>query len=304
MNLRQLEIFRAVMMTGTTVGAAHELNMSQPSVSNAISQLENHLQLQLFHRRKGKLMATDEAKILYAQSHKVFEAFENARFTVERLKDANAGALRIACTPSPAQTLVPIALKRFSGARPDVTVTLHVGTLELVERSVEMGAADLGVFYATTERPELATREICMVNLLCAMPAGHPLCEKTVVTPADIMPYPLISIANDEPLGALIENSFLRCGVERRIRFFVRYLDTAVRLVAEGLGVALVDSFNLLTPERQPDVAFRPFEPRLSMPSFIAYAENRPLSRLARIFMDDIAACAELLGPMASDPPR
>lgn len=301
MNLRQLEIFRAVMMTGTTVGAAHELNMSQPSVSNAIAQLEADLQLPLFHRRKGKLVPTDEARILYKHSLKVFEAFETARFTVERLKDASVGALHIACTPSPAQTLTPIALKRFSAARPDVRVTLHVGPLEFVERSVEMGAADLGLFYATTERPELATRKICMVNLLCAMPAGHPLAEKEVVTPADIDPYPFISIANDEPLGALIENTFLKCGVERQMRYYVRYLDTAVRLVAEGLGVALVDSFNLLTPERQPDVEFRPFEPKIFMPAYLAHAENRPLSRLARHFMDDVLACALLLGPMITE---
>ena len=291
MNLRQLEIFGAVMATGTTIGAARELNMAQPSVSNSIAHLESQLKIKLFHREKGRLEPTEEAKILYEKSLAVFDAFDAARFTVERLKDANFGTLRIACTPSPGDTLVPTAIRLFSEKYPDVKVSFLVGSLEFVHRSVELGHVDLGVFYISTDHPVLSTKRICAVDMVCAVPRSHPLSGRGVITPKDLVGESLISLSMQEPLGAMIDNAFLQCGVERQISYEVRFLHSARRLVGEGLGLAVVDSFNLLLAEREPEVMYRLFEPRIVTPAFVAHANNRPFPRLARLFSDTLAVC-------------
>ncbi len=80
MNLRQLEIFGAVMSTGTTVGAANMLNVSQPAVSQMILHMEDQLKFKLFHRHRGRLVPTQEAQILYEKAQRVFEAFEVNKF--------------------------------------------------------------------------------------------------------------------------------------------------------------------------------------------------------------------------------
>lgn len=68
MNPRQLEIFCAVMATGTTVGAAHLLHIPQPAVSNAVHTMEAQLKLPLTCRNRRRLQPTDEAKLPYEHS--------------------------------------------------------------------------------------------------------------------------------------------------------------------------------------------------------------------------------------------
>lgn len=70
MNLRQLEIFGAVMSTGTTVGAANLLNVSQPAVSQMILHMEDQLKFELFHRQRGRLVPTQEAELLFTRPRK------------------------------------------------------------------------------------------------------------------------------------------------------------------------------------------------------------------------------------------
>ena len=107
MNLRQLEVFRAVMVAGSTVDAASMLYVSQPAVSNAIVQLENRLGFKLFERIKGRLHPTAEAKVLLAESERVFTDFNRVHNLAQELRDGKAGALRIAASPSIGQTIMP-----------------------------------------------------------------------------------------------------------------------------------------------------------------------------------------------------
>ena len=65
MNLRQIEVFQAVMQTGSTVEAARLLHVSQPGISRMLAHIELQLGLTLFERRKGKLLPTPQADALY-----------------------------------------------------------------------------------------------------------------------------------------------------------------------------------------------------------------------------------------------
>ena len=151
MNLRQLEIFGAVMSTGTTVGAAHLLHISQPAVSNTIHHMEAQLKFPLFHRNRGRLHPTDEAKLLYERTQKVFEAFDSAQFIVDQLRGGLIGDLRVVCTPSLGSTLVPLSVARFRANRPQVKVSIEVGSLDFVFESIEREKADVGVFFLPRE---------------------------------------------------------------------------------------------------------------------------------------------------------
>lgn len=110
MNLRQLEIFRAVVETGTTKGAAHQLIISQPAVSNVIQHTEDQLGFRLFHRVRGRLVATEEALSLYAESSSIFLLFASLQKKVEDLKHGRFGSLRIASTPSLGHSILPQAV--------------------------------------------------------------------------------------------------------------------------------------------------------------------------------------------------
>ena len=288
MNLRQLEIFGAVMSTGTTVGAAHLLHISQPAVSNTINHMEAQLGFPLFHRNRGRLQPTDEAKLLYERTQNVFEAFDSARFIVDQLRGGLIGDLRVVCTPSLGSTLVPLSVARFRTNRPQVKVSIEVGSLDFVFESIEREKADVGVFFLPREHPLTICRQIASLDMICALPRGHPLASKEVVEAADLLEHPFISMNSNEPLGALIEDAFRRAGLEVERAIEVRYVQTARDLVALNQGVALVDPFALLIADRYPDLVFRAFLPKIATSASVIHLEARPLGAIPQLFMNDL----------------
>ena len=296
MNLRQLEIFGAVMSTGTTVGAANLLNVSQPGVSQMILHMEDQLKFKLFHRHRGRLVPTQEAKLLYEKAQRVFEAFDSTNFVVEQIKGNLIGELRLVCTPALGNAVLPLAIARFRKARPEVKVSLELGSLDYVFNSVEIGKADLGIHFSPHEHPLFQRVELGDVSMVCVMPKDHPLAEKAVIEPADLKDQPFISVSPNDPIGAIIRNAFKQANVDLELAVEVRYHYTSRDLVALNQGIALVESYLLLTAHRYPELAFRAFRPPIVTSTEAIYLKNRPLSAVAQLFFEDLrATCKSIL---------
>ena len=100
MNLRQIEIFHAIMEAGTITGAAKAFNISQPAVTTILRHTEDQLKFKLFNRVLGRLEPTPEARILFAETSRVFDHVRTVRQTVEDLRQARLGTLSIATPPT------------------------------------------------------------------------------------------------------------------------------------------------------------------------------------------------------------
>ena len=110
MNLRQIEVFRAVMQAGSVTAAAERLHVSQPGVSRLLAHLELQLGVTLFARRKGRLHATAEAETLYAQVERVYGGVRDIDDCARGLKQGQGLVLRVLCSPSLGLALVPRAM--------------------------------------------------------------------------------------------------------------------------------------------------------------------------------------------------
>src|SRR6266568_2734327 len=121
LNLRQIETFRAVMISGSIVGAAKLMSVTQPGVSRTIGMLEDRLGYALFQRRGRRIVATPEAEALYREVELSYRSIESIARVAHDIGLQRAGALRVATLPGLAQWLVPRAISRFLVTRPDVT---------------------------------------------------------------------------------------------------------------------------------------------------------------------------------------
>ena len=122
MNLRQLEVFQAVMYGGTTKNAARLLRISQPAVSNMVRQFEDQLGFKLFDRIGGRLHPTLEAKVLTKNLERVFASVDAVENLVNDLRDSQVGSLKIVASPSLGQTVLPPAIAAFVRDRPEVKI--------------------------------------------------------------------------------------------------------------------------------------------------------------------------------------
>jgi len=288
MNLRQLEIFRAVMISGTTVGAAEMLNVSQPAISNMILHTEDQLKFKLFLRQRGRLIPTDEAVLLFEYSQKVFNAFDETQFIVDRIKGALIGEVRIVCTPAFSNTMVPRAVARFREQRSDVKISVEVGSLDFVFEAIEKGQAHLGVHFTPREHPLISSQPLGDLSMVCALPKSHPLAEKDVVEPTDILKYPFISCSSNEPFGALVDNAFRQFGLKAERAIQVRYIYTACELVSLNQGIAVVEPYLLLAADRYPELTFRAFRPQITTTTSVITNKSKPLGTLSKIFLEDL----------------
>lgn len=125
MNLRQMEIFRAIMLTGSISAAAKLLHVSQPAVSRLIAYTEQRIGLVLFKRIKGRLYPTPEADRLFIEIRTLFQSVERVNEVAEDLVEQRIGHLRIACSSNLGQSLLPKAIKTFSDKHPLPHIIMH-----------------------------------------------------------------------------------------------------------------------------------------------------------------------------------
>ncbi|HEX9859258.1 MAG TPA: LysR family transcriptional regulator, partial [Paracoccaceae bacterium] len=145
MNVRQLEIFRAIMRDGTLTAAANSLGVSQPAVSKLLHHLEDQLGYHLFERRGGRLVPTPEAHLLYDDADRVFRELEVLRDLARRVGERKVGLLRIGASLSVVWSLLPQALADFRATHPTVRVHLHTLPAREIAEALRVGDIDLGL---------------------------------------------------------------------------------------------------------------------------------------------------------------
>ena len=286
MNLRQIEIFRAVMLAGSVSEAARFLNVSQPAVSRLLQHTEDQLGLRLFQRLKGRLHPTDEAHLLYAEVEKAYRGMKSVQDIAQDLAESRVGRLRLVCSPSLGLALVPRAVAKFRQGRDRLRIELEIlPQAELCERVITH-QADLGISMFSGDDPSLAAEPLCRGQVVCILPQAHPLADRAFVAPDDLSAFPLISYDRETPQGRVIDDAFTSAGVRREIAIEVRFGHTACALVQAGAGIALVDEFSI-AGQTFPGVVALPFRPQRSFTLSILRNTLRPPSQLAENF----AAC-------------
>lgn len=285
MNLRQLEIMRAVIHAGTTVGAASTLHMSQPAVSNAIKAMELSLGFALFDRVHNRLVPTREATLLLHQAEPMFTIQEMVEQTVRNLRNGALGYINIVATAEPSDSLLPQVLTRFIQQQPEVQVSVETLRLDNVLEYVETGAADIGFAIEPYERPTLKYIPLSDLDMVCLCPEDSPLCELAYITPNDLKGVPLINASTRSRVHSAVQEAFRRSKVAYTPVMNVRFMNLAGLFVQEGLGVAIMDALTASSP-RYRNVRIIPFRPRIRVKINAIVSSTQPMQRITRKLLD------------------
>lgn len=268
MNLRQIEVFRAVMLAGSVTDAARLLHVSQPGVSRMLAHIELQLGLSLFERKKGRLLPTPEALAIYAE---VAEVYGGIRRISERAQELKSGArlsLRILASPSTALVAVPRAVAALATQFP--AAKLFVETLparEMVSRLISR-EADVAISTLPIDNALLRSQPVGQWRLACVFPKGHALGKKRSLQPRDVVRERLIWFSGETPQGRIISDWCASNKVEATSSFEVRAGQMACALAAAGAGIAIVDDLTARAL-RNEDLDFRPIT---ASPSFGIFA--------------------------------
>lgn len=243
---RQIEVFRALMLTGHATRAAERLHTSQPTISRELARLEQVLGLTLFDRIGGRLRPTARALALQEEVERSFVGLERIAATAASLRDFAEGRLALACLPALSQALLPDAVRRFVAAWPRAGVSIRAQESPLLERELSEQRHDLGL----TERREAppATRSTLLLEAdeVAVLPTGHPLLAHTVLQPQDFADQPFVSFAPADPYRPIVDALFAEAGVNRQLALEADSAAACCALVRQGLGLAIVNPLTAL----------------------------------------------------------
>jgi DNA-binding transcriptional LysR family regulator len=145
MNFKQIEAFRAVMLSGSMTAAAESLHTSQPNISRLIAQLERSSGFRLFERVGGRLLPTDEGASLFADVQRAFIGLQSLEKSAQNIRRGGTGRLRIAAVPSLSLTFLPKVIQRFRRENPDVTISINTSDSPAVAHWTASQFCDLGL---------------------------------------------------------------------------------------------------------------------------------------------------------------
>jgi DNA-binding transcriptional LysR family regulator len=245
LTLRQVEVIRAVMMTGTIAGAADFLAVSAPGISRLVKHAEESLGVRLFERRGGLFIPAAEAATVFDQIHQVYEKMGGLTHALASLKRGRDVELAFASVPSVAQFLAARTVLHVRQRFPELYIDLNVLK---IEEAVDYLLLERGEFVAMSyhfPHPSLDFRLLGTGQLVAIVPEGHALAGSGPVATRRLAEEALIGVDDSDPYGAITAEPFHRAGIERRLSIRGRFAQTVVSLVRHGLGVAVIDEFSV-----------------------------------------------------------
>ena len=288
-NLRQVEVFYAVMRAGTITEAARVLNVTQPAVSAALKQLESRLRMPLFDRVGGRLQPTPEARALMPDVAEIFGRIGAVERMSQDLAAGARGVISIAATPPLCDGFVAKAVATFVAKRPAVKVSLQSMPTPMVLDRVLNREVDIGISYEPVVSAAVRSEEIMRAAIGCILPARHALAKRKTIRVRDLEPYPIVTYLPQALLRPYIDRAMSDKRMALRVTVETGLSSTANMLAFHGAGIAVVETA-LFTARPMRGFVTRPLEPRIELKGLLLRPRQAHASRALTDFIAHLRA--------------
>jgi DNA-binding transcriptional LysR family regulator len=292
LNIRKIEVFKAIMDMGTITAAGKFLNVTQPSISKHLKLLEENMELALFKRSGNKLQPTPEGMALYDQIERVYAGMDNLQIFAESLKHHRHGEIIVASMPLIAQRWMPRQVAQFLQEHEDISMSLPVRSSRWITKALAARRIDVGIALHFTNEPEIEMTPLLNSPIVCAMHAEHRLAGKKVISPDDLQDECVITLNNFDRWRLNIERVFEDHNVQphRRVDTFTTHV--ACELALNGIGVALIDTLTAMDCQ-DPNLKICRFEPTTEFNICVMTPRHWPVSRISQRLIDHLMKAAK-----------
>jgi DNA-binding transcriptional LysR family regulator len=244
LTFRQIEIFKAVMECGSLSASARELRIAQPTVSRLVLRIEDQLGVNLFSRTKGRLIPTQEARRFLEEIDRAFDAM---RAAIERGAQAarpEQTAFRCGASPSVGRSLVPRASASLLSLKPDITLQLDILSVNQVIPYLLDGSVDAAISLFPILHQDIVSTlaghgRPVLITPRTMDPVTWDATDRERLSALSWIIFQPRSVHGDM-LASLLGDADLRPSRTHLVRF----AETAVALVEQGIGVSIVDEFS------------------------------------------------------------
>lgn len=246
MRLRHIEVFNAIMLTGSVSSAARLINVTQPAVSRILQHAELQLGFALFQRTKGRLAPTSEALTLYPYIEQLFAQLDEVQRLSASLKSGeSARGLRILTVLALSNEILPHAIKLFRVKHTDVPIAVQALHTPQIVSALALQEADVGFLFNPVAHPALAQESLAEGRMVCLAPKGmlpQRLLKKGSLSLGQLKLFPVIGLDVQDPVGRSLYQACREADAVLDFAITVQTYHSALALAHHGLGIAIVDS--------------------------------------------------------------
>ena len=180
MTIRHLKIFKTVADLGGMSKAAKELHITQPSISQAIAELEKYYGVKLFERLSQKIYLTKEGELMLSFSRHILDSFEQMEASMNQAVEKSS--LSIGFSVSVGTCLIEEILDEAKERIPQCQISVIVTNSSEIEQLILTNEVDVGIVEGILKNKDLVITPVCEDELVLVCNMNHPLAKETMVT--------------------------------------------------------------------------------------------------------------------------
>ena len=285
MTIRHLQIFVAVADCGKMRAAAERLHISQPSVSQAVRELESYYNIKLFERLSQRIYITETGKKLLPYARHIIDSFE----TMEGfINDTSAGnVIRVGGSVSVGTRLLPPMIKSLENEVPDVDVCVIVDNTAAIEGKIQRSELDIAVVEGIVRSDELVKKDIYDDELVLVVGPEHELFNHPGIKLKELTKHALISRESGSVERNQFEQFLLEHDIKMKNKWSYSNTETIKKAVLNGEGIAILSRMVIEKEIAAGEVRVLNVEnTRMKRKIKLIYHKNKYISQSMKQFID------------------
>ena len=240
MDLRQLEIIRAIAETGSFTAAGDKLHVSQSAISRQVLLLEQELGDAVFHRVGRRVRITPAGDALLQLSNRVFQDVHDTLAVISDRQESLKGTLRMVGGMTVCLYVFPALLAELQRVHPQLDLKITGTSSDKGIAELRTGVADLGLLTLPIDAPDLVAVPVVKEELLLVTEPKHPLARQRKVEPADLKRQPFVLFESGSNTRRILDEFLLKEHIEPRIVMETENVEIIKALVRTGLGIGII----------------------------------------------------------------
>ncbi len=286
MLYNQLRSFHAVAREGSAVKASRVLNVSQPTITTQIKELEACFGVELFHRKGRRLELSRLGERLLARTQSFFDAEGSVRELLESAGRLTDGHLRVGAS-GPYRTMR--ILKLFREQYPQIAVSVDLGNTREVIDNLHNLKTDVAIVSEVECGSELAVISLRRQRVIALLPADHRLATKSVICLAELAGQNMVTREEESVTRQTFDKELASRQVVPVNALEVGSREAVWEAVAEGHGIGIVSELSLRNDDRVVPMAFEDCE--IYTETHVICLKDRQHSLLINAFLNVVGTC-------------
>lgn len=239
MDVRQLEMFRAVAEEGSFTRAAERLHVSQSAVSRQVQLLEDELGGRLLHRGK-RATPTAPGELLLRLAQRVQRDMQDVVGQISDTQELKRGTLTLAGGMTVCMHILPPLLKKYRSLYRGVDLRVVSASAETIQRLLRSHEIDLALLTLPVTAPDLEVAPVLKEEMVVVMPPSHPLARQRSVDAPALARFPLIFYEKGSNSRRVQDEVFSEHGLAVKVAMETENVEIIKAMVGAGLGLALI----------------------------------------------------------------